>query len=719
MNRKLIFFLMVLFFLMIVGCSKSKPKKIIMTKEITRQMLEAIGKQIDKTAPFAYVKEEGFDGVLTKNEIKQIKEYIGQSDKDVDIILKKIVESKSAYRAYQISVDLLGKCHFVLEKITNQLVFLDENYNNYMKACDFSADIINFIAKNHIKNYTQLVADYKYLKSAKATHDKLKKCGLSSSFLETAKYLENDVTDPQYFKKAESMFRLARTQYNYVKISSSVELLLDYASIFEKGKGGVVDLEKAEKLYKKAIVEYEKLGFCAYGDNYLVIGDIYANGKYVKKSRIKAEELWKKARKAYENDLFKYPEGYRKLAEMTAMKKAVPKYSIYNEMAYYCMAADTGDKKSILLLLAKGIGGYKYAIEPNSNKNGSFFNGLARFEQNGKFGYIDKKGKVVIPAKYKYVNDFYDFKAVVDFNDKEKGLIDNKGNIFFKCSYVVLAPRVSEGLLYFRQNESSQFGYINTKGEVVIPPQFNKVNEFSEKFASVKKDNYFGYIDKLGKFIIKPQFDEAHCFSEGLAIVKQMEKNGVIDKKGHFIVKPIYDVINNYHDGHALFLKKFKKPKNFDKNQFKNISSEKEKQLAIDKATLELRKVGALGNVGFLNKKGNVAKDTKYVYALNFSEGVAWYRERTHIKGHPFKYGCLTKDNYDNFTLHDYAEVKPFSEGLAAVKLDQKWGFVNTYGEWQIFPQFDYAESFHQGLAVVIIDNKSGYIMFPKKRKKQ
>jgi hypothetical protein len=75
---------------------------------------------------------------------------------------------------------------------------------------------------------------------------------------------------------------------------------------------------------------------------------------------------------------------------------------------------------------------------------------------------------------------------------------------------------------------NNKVGYIDKASNVVIPPQFDNIYNFSEDLAAVKKGEKWGYINKSGKLVIKPQFDSALPFSQGLAKVKIGNKYGYI-----------------------------------------------------------------------------------------------------------------------------------------------------------------------------------------------
>lgn len=62
--------------------------------------------------------------------------------------------------------------------------------------------------------------------------------------------------------------------------------------------------------------------------------------------------------------------------------------------------------------------------------------------------------------------------------------------------------------------------------------------------------------------------------------------------------------------------------------------------------------------------------------------------------------------------VHQFDELYPFSEGLAAVKKNDKFGFINTKGELVIPCQYQYAGSFKDGLACVVKDEEDNNISF-------
>ena len=63
-----------------------------------------------------------------------------------------------------------------------------------------------------------------------------------------------------------------------------------------------------------------------------------------------------------------------------------------------------------------------------------------------------------------------------------------------------------------------------------------------------------------------------------------------------------------------------------------------------------------------------------------------------------------------NILKLEVAYAYGFQEGLAAVKIGGKWGFIDKTDKYVINPQFDETYGFQGSLADVKVDNKRGYI---------
>jgi hypothetical protein len=203
-----------------------------------------------------------------------------------------------------------------------------------------------------------------------------------------------------------------------------------------------------------------------------------------------------------------------------------------------------------------------------------FSEGLARVGigssiTDQKWGYIDRMGKLVIPAQFDTAGDFSDGLASVRIKgDPDKwGYIDKQGRYAIPPQFYS-ADNFQDGLapVMMLLHPGVKQGYIDPSGKWVISDsKFIAIREFSEGLAPVevnigteKRWNYkWGYIDKEGKWAIQPQFDEAFPFSDGMArvmVIKGFDKKkfGFIDRTGKLDVEPVYDQANDFRDGLAV-----------------------------------------------------------------------------------------------------------------------------------------------------------------------
>ena len=84
--------------------------------------------------------------------------------------------------------------------------------------------------------------------------------------------------------------------------------------------------------------------------------------------------------------------------------------------------------------------------------------------------------------------------------------------------------RATQSESLFLISNSGKYGFIDSKGQVVIEPKFRALSEFSEGLAAARISGSYGYINHTGAFVIQPYFDYATPFSDGLALVYKDDK---------------------------------------------------------------------------------------------------------------------------------------------------------------------------------------------------
>lgn len=169
---------------------------------------------------------------------------------------------------------------------------------------------------------------------------------------------------------------------------------------------------------------------------------------------------------------------------------------------------------------------------------------LTSFEENGKWGYRDDRGFVVIQPQFEMAQEFS--KGIAAVVDSEGwAYINTRGKVLLRPLVVDNGPDdFSEGLARFRQE--GKIGFFDVSGRPVIIPTFDFARPFSEGLAAfceackeipedehrVIKGGKWGFIDRKGDATIPAKFDEAESFREGRARVKVDGQWGYIDKKG-------------------------------------------------------------------------------------------------------------------------------------------------------------------------------------------
>ncbi len=184
-----------------------------------------------------------------------------------------------------------------------------------------------------------------------------------------------------------------------------------------------------------------------------------------------------------------------------------------------------------------------FRIEPQFELAGPFSEELAPVRIDGKYGYIDEMGRLVIDPQFRRAGPFADGRAAVKL-DQGVAYINRHGEILFQIGAEFIGPP-SEGLAWFKQE--GRYGYVDDQtGMIVIQSRFLNVGSFSDGLAAVTTESGSGYIDKRGEFAIQPRFTAGGPFSEGLAWVYVDNMYGFINKEGQTVFKAEFDMVTNF-----------------------------------------------------------------------------------------------------------------------------------------------------------------------------
>jgi hypothetical protein len=183
----------------------------------------------------------------------------------------------------------------------------------------------------------------------------------------------------------------------------------------------------------------------------------------------------------------------------------------------------------------------------------TFSDGLIPVEHNDKWGYLNKDGQLAIPAKYDEATGFGSGHAVVTLN-KKIYIINTRGEETPVGPGISEVKKFSEDLAPFRADDK-KYGYIDTKGDVVIKAQFETVGYFRGGVAWARTTKgIIGFIDTKGDWIIEPQFIAAGTFDDatGLARVKTETGWAYVDKAGNLMKMDDTQVWEHFSEGLAL-----------------------------------------------------------------------------------------------------------------------------------------------------------------------
>jgi len=293
---------------------------------------------------------------------------------------------------------------------------------------------------------------------------------------------------------------------------------------------------------------------------------------------------------------------------------------------------------------------------------------LFQVVRRGKWGYMDRNGRIAIAPQFEYERDFFHGLAGVSLNKK--------------------------------------WGFINEKGTVVIRAQFDEVRDFLDDLAPVRMGRKWGYIDTAGRMVVEPRFQAAAEFHEGLARVHIWERVGCTSGRFTKEDAPEYSFRLREDDhsdmpgcfpegGHFGFVDKTGAvviPANFFVAQ----------DFSEGMAAVRVEET-ADSKYGYIDRTGRFTITPRFNYGGPFSEGLAAVETSARIVGDQvvdIAWGYADKTGGLAIPAR-YEFAGTFSEGLArvAIRAGRSMGYIDSSGKLVILPRFSEAWDFSDGIA--------------------
>lgn len=257
-----------------------------------------------------------------------------------------------------------------------------------------------------------------------------------------------------------------------------------------------------------------------------------------------------------------------------------------------------------------------------------------------------------------------------------------------------------------------RWGFVDATGRMAVRPQFIEAKAFGGPLAPVRtRTSYrWGYADAAGTLVVDDRYQSTRTFRDGMGGVRLDNRWGFVDASGAEVISPRFVSIDSFSEGYA-FVRLADYSRAYVDRTGAAVTLPEDLPELDNHDHSDVRDGAALvrvdGEYRFLVMDGSDASGTPlfeaaFADARPFHEGVAPVRVSD-------RWGLIDKTGA--FVVSPrWIEMGAFGEGLAPVRTDgDDWGFVDTQGRVAIAPAWDEARPFAGGRAAVRDGRRWGF----------
>lgn len=541
------------------------------------------------------------------------------------------------------------------------------------------------------------------------------------------KYKENESTITKHYNENRQL-----SSENHKKNEETVL----YKHYYPSGQLNVVYENKEDKI-RKELYEDGTLKKLTKGDgnNPYLEQEFYEDGT-IKKEKSKSEKGTTIYKNYHPNGQLSYYDNKDERVKTQFFENGNIKSENYYENGSYVYKVYDEEQN----VIKTNLSSLKYAKTVSQNPNYDFerklANGLTIVEKNDKYGILNKKGKIVIPAKYDFIHfnveDTFKMKDSVGAiqKDGKVGLVNSKGKIIVPLKKYDRLDIYNSGTYYVvrKQNGDYKYGLIHKDG-TATRPKYDGIDSYEEiDYAIVERNDKYGLLSNKKRKKLAPiiydyidveEYTLKGDIEKEIVLVERNERYGLRNLKGKKITPVKFDeieIIDGFDEGLAICT--FSSVNLFSKlptNWFQLLedwldrSPYKEKPQRMGVINLDGKKILPL-KYGFVRLEES--KDFSYFSVSVYQEDYYRYNENKGIYSLDGKeivppvfdwadnyvdseQGLIRVQKTDFYGMYDikgnelipakYDEIQYHTNGLFMVKKDGLFGFLDRKGEI-IFP---------------------------------
>ncbi len=177
--------------------------------------------------------------------------------------------------------------------------------------------------------------------------------------------------------------------------------------------------------------------------------------------------------------------------------------------------------------------------------------GLIGIQRDGKFGFVDNRGRLRIANRYEGIGEFHDGLAPVKLLGKW-GFINKADEIEIQPTYDI-ARNFHQHVA--QVSRKGKFGLINAAGKELLELQYDSIRRLADGNFLLIRNNLRGMADPMGRLLIEPRFDTLESIPQGV-IVGRGKFFGLLTHEGISVLPLQYNILTYLPEKNGFLTKK-------------------------------------------------------------------------------------------------------------------------------------------------------------------